>query len=292
MGSMLRNHAARAVGLTSTSALLLVYKNRAFCSSGNFDTSSMKLFKPPTLPMLYQYKICPFCHRVKAYLDFLKCQYEAIEVNPLTKSELSFSKEYKKVPLAIIDGQSLAGSGAIIDYITENFAGDKKAQLITDDAKKWMEWSEKKLAIMIYPNITRSFADSWECFAYAEDVTSWSALQRLLVRTAGPLAMLFANGRIKSKYGIVDERAELLKELRKWTDAFQGRLFLHGDAPTLPDLMVFGVLRSIVGLGTFRMVMTENSALQAWYERMEQLVGSQEVCAVSNPSTPSKSKQQ
>ena len=34
---------------------------------------------------LFQYKICPFCHRVKAYLDFNGFSYKTVEVNPLTK---------------------------------------------------------------------------------------------------------------------------------------------------------------------------------------------------------------
>ena len=29
---------------------------------------------------LYQYKICPFCNKAKAYMDFLGIEYSAIEV--------------------------------------------------------------------------------------------------------------------------------------------------------------------------------------------------------------------
>jgi hypothetical protein len=34
---------------------------------------------------IYQYKICPFCCKVKAVLDFFKVPYETLDVNPLTK---------------------------------------------------------------------------------------------------------------------------------------------------------------------------------------------------------------
>jgi len=37
---------------------------------------------------LYQYAICPFCNKAKALLSYAGIDYEAVEVNPLTKAEL------------------------------------------------------------------------------------------------------------------------------------------------------------------------------------------------------------
>ena len=54
---------------------------------------------------LYQYAICPFCNITKAVLHYNKIPYEAIEVNPLTKSELnSLSKDWY---LTIIFGKRI-----------------------------------------------------------------------------------------------------------------------------------------------------------------------------------------
>lgn len=39
---------------------------------------------------LYQYTICPFCNRTKAFLDYSQSNYEVIEVNPLTKKEIQW----------------------------------------------------------------------------------------------------------------------------------------------------------------------------------------------------------
>ena len=50
---------------------------------------------------LYQYQSCPFCCKVRAFLDYYDIQYEKIEVNPLMRGEIRFSK-YRKVPLAIV----------------------------------------------------------------------------------------------------------------------------------------------------------------------------------------------
>ena len=81
--------------------------------------------------------------------------------------------------------------------------------------------------------------------------------------------MSFANGKIKKKYGIVDERQELKTCLLVWTDALKGKKFLHGDTITMPDILVFGVLRAIEGLQTFTFIMEENKELKDWYERVK-----------------------
>ena len=49
--------------------------------------------------ILYQYKICPYCNKVKAVLDFLGVPYEALEVNPVSKAEIKGDgfDGYKKV---------------------------------------------------------------------------------------------------------------------------------------------------------------------------------------------------
>ena len=53
---------------------------------------------------LYQYHNCPFCCKVRAFLDYYGIDYEKVEVNPLLKGEIKFST-YRKVPIAIVNEQ-------------------------------------------------------------------------------------------------------------------------------------------------------------------------------------------
>jgi glutaredoxin len=78
---------------------------------------------------VYQYKICPFCSKVKTYLDYLKVPYDTVEVNPLTKGELGFSKDYKKVPIMMVgpENQQINESDQIIAFITANLKAKEKA---------------------------------------------------------------------------------------------------------------------------------------------------------------------
>lgn len=226
---------------------------------------------------VYQYKICPFCNRVKSYLDYLRIPYKTVEVNPLTKGEVRFSKDYRKVPIVLFEGLQVNDSSPIIDHISNDIVKvdpvlkEKHNALFTNDSEKWSEWSEKRLAVMLYPNITRSMEESWECFEYTNHVKSWNVLNRMTTRALGSLAMSFANGKIKKKYNIVDERKELQECLEEWTSALGAKPFLHGDKITLPDLYVFGVLRAIdfEGSRTHKEIMGQNARLASWYGRMK-----------------------
>ena len=136
-------------------------KNPTHCAGSvrSYGSASFVVPEVPKKVTVYQYKICPFCCRVKAYLDYLKIPYETVEVNPLTKGELKFSKDYKKVPIVVFDGVQVNDSSPILNHITDNLVVKDvamKAGLFTEDTEKWSEWSEKTLAVMLYPNITRS----------------------------------------------------------------------------------------------------------------------------------------
>lgn len=52
---------------------------------------------------LYQYKTCPFCSKVRAFLDYHGLPYEIVEVNPVMRQEIKWST-YRKVPILMVDG--------------------------------------------------------------------------------------------------------------------------------------------------------------------------------------------
>ena len=57
---------------------------------------------------LFQYHNCPFCCKVRAFLDYYGIDYEKVEVNPLLKGEIKFS-DYRKVPIVIVDDNQQVG---------------------------------------------------------------------------------------------------------------------------------------------------------------------------------------
>ncbi|XP_041098694.1 prostaglandin E synthase 2 [Polyodon spathula] len=64
------------------------------------DTGELRL-------TLYQYKTCPFCSKVRAFLDYHGLHYDIVEVNPIMRKEIQFS-QYRKVPILLADdGETL-----------------------------------------------------------------------------------------------------------------------------------------------------------------------------------------
>ncbi|PRQ15894.1 putative prostaglandin-E synthase [Rosa chinensis] len=232
----------------------------------------------PKEVVLYQYEACPFCNKVKAFLDYYDIPYKIVEVNPLSKKEIKFS-EYKKVPILMVDGEQLVDSSDIIDTLTEKILPDRVPQRIAvstsdedDEEKKWRKWVDNHLVHMLSPNIYRNTSEALESFDYITSNGNFSYTEKITVKYAGAAAMYFVSKKLKKKYNITDERASLYEAAETWVDALDGREFLGGSKPNLADLAVFGVLRPIRYLRSGK-DMVEHTRIGEWYSRMERAVG-------------------
>ena len=66
-----------------------------FQMKGVTDNSGLKI-------TLYQYQTCPFCCKVRAYLDYYGFSYDIVEVNSITRKETKWSN-YRKVPFLVVE---------------------------------------------------------------------------------------------------------------------------------------------------------------------------------------------
>ena len=165
---------------------------------------------------LYQYAICPFCHKTKAVMGYVGIQPTIIEVNPLTKAELPSNKgkeKYRKVPIAIVDNCQINGSDAIVDTLLQHPAVrdriiSKSPSLSEDNwqdflspnpQQDWVQFANEELAVLMYPNICATLGDSYKAFEYVNHVQSFSSIQKVMIRMVGSFAMYAAASRIKGK---------------------------------------------------------------------------------------------
>ena len=164
-----------------------------------------------SIVQLYQYAICPFCNKTKAVLDYANVRYDTVEVNPLTKAEIKWSKDYRKVPIATYNDQVWKGSDVITEGIlslddvqrnlTEKWQGtDMTMDDFRDNAKDefWVSFTNDKLASLLYPNICANYADSYAAFGYVQHVKSFGWFQKQSIRAIGALAMYMAASKVKS----------------------------------------------------------------------------------------------
>ncbi|KAM4696949.1 prostaglandin E synthase 2 [Rhinophrynus dorsalis] len=77
---------------------------------------------------LYQYKTCPFCSKVRTFLDYNKLPHKIVEVNPVLRREIKFSS-YRKVPILIANaGSSLQlNDSSVIISVMKTFLVSKKS---------------------------------------------------------------------------------------------------------------------------------------------------------------------
>lgn len=101
------------------------------------------------------------------------------------------------------------------------------------------------------------------------DVDTFSMIDKAANQIIGSTAMWAAQGKIKKKYNIDDEREALFSALKDWTDALEGAKgpFIGGDRPNLGDLCVFGCIKAIEGLDTHKDVLARDG-VAPWYQNM------------------------
>ncbi|KAH1241319.1 Prostaglandin E synthase 2 [Glycine max] len=132
---------------------------------------------PEALPndvVLYQFEACPFCNKVKAFLDYYDIPYKIVEVNPLSKKEIKWS-EYQKVPILMVDGEQLNDSSVIIDKLGHKILSKKIVDSTSEDEEtKWRRWVDNHLVHVLSPNIYRNTSEALESFEY---ITSNGKLQ-------------------------------------------------------------------------------------------------------------------
>lgn len=188
--------------LRAATCTAITNSRHSFSTKVNSKTST-----EPLNITLYQYATCPFCNRVKSYLDYVQLDYSVVEVNPMNKKELKPLNQ-TQVPVAVVNHTTIANSTTIIEQIHAMLDPKTLALLVNDEfmsdtSQKWSKWSEDHLAVVLYPNITRTLADSWAAFGYVSEAKEWSTIEKVMNRTIGPVAMYLVRNKIKQKYGIV-----------------------------------------------------------------------------------------
>eukprot|EP01103_Thecamoeba_quadrilineata_P020146 TRINITY_DN84_c0_g1_i1.p1 TRINITY_DN84_c0_g1~~TRINITY_DN84_c0_g1_i1.p1 ORF type:complete len:306 (+),score=57.44 TRINITY_DN84_c0_g1_i1:48-965(+) len=220
--------------------------------------------------VLYQYEACPFCNKVRAFFDYNRIPYQVVEVNPLTKSELAFSKNYRKVPIAVVnDTVQLNDSTKIISSFTKHLHKNKKEN---EEEAKWSSWVDSHFVHVLSPNIYRTPKEAFDSFDYITKTGNFSYISRQSTRIVGATVMYFVAKKLKTKYNIKDERKSLYDGVNEWLTALQGRDFMGGKKPNLADLAVYGVLHAIEGLSAFD-DLTANTNVSDWYNRVKEVVG-------------------
>jgi microsomal prostaglandin-E synthase 2 len=216
---------------------------------------------------LYQYQVCPFCCKTRTFLKYSKIPFEIVEVEPMLKGELAWSK-YKKVPVVTVNSDiQLNDSSYIISCLNQGM-NDLSYQTpeMFESEVKWRYWVDHKLVHTIPPNIYRNHQEAVEAFEYISAQNQYTWYQKAAVKYLGSVAMQVVAERLKKRHKIENEREALFECGDEWMKEVGAREFHGGTRPDLADLAVFGALSSIEGLRAFHDLLKHNPQVGKWYD--------------------------
>ena len=244
-------------------------QNKKPCK-GTSQYKKEKIMKTSKLPTLYQYTVCPFCCKIRALLNYKNIKCNFVEVNPLNKKEIRFSKDYKKVPIFVDEkGNQVNDSTPIMRYIEEKylsfenkvFETEEEAKLVED---RWLSWGDSVFVKSLPPLIYKDLSTAIHSFDYITKEGQFSWFQQRLIKYTGAVIMKMVAGKSAKKQGITDPEGHFDGLLKTLEAGIGEQDFLGNDKVNGADLAIFGVLNSVEGLPVFLLV-KKNKKVFNWF---------------------------
>jgi len=225
---------------------------------------------------LYQFELCPFCHKVKASLDVKGIPYRKVEVNPMSKKELPELPDdgRKKVPVLEVPGERVRDSTEILEFLETHYA-DRYPLLPTDEAARDKtlsieRWVDDDLAHVLPAVIYGRWSDAVRAARVVARTSNFGLVQNAIVRGGGSLIMHQVAKRIVKKRGGGSPEQMLAAELDRFEQWLGDADFVCGDRLSLGDVATHGCLTCIRDFPAFDTVM-QRPRIAAWFERVQDI---------------------
>lgn len=225
---------------------------------------------------LFQFELCPFCHKVKAGLEVKGIRYRTVEVNPMTKKELPPLPEDapKKVPVVRRGDEVQFDSSTILEWMDGTF--DCGPALVPDDddaaarTRAIEKWVDDELAMALPTVIYGTWGEALKAAQVTARTSNFGFFQNVGVRAGGPLIMHQVSKRILKKRGREDGHAWIAEVLDHFEDSLGDQPFVIGDAISLGDVATHGALSCVADFPITQKIMARPK-IAAWFERVSAL---------------------
>ena len=196
--------------------------------------------------------------------------FDVVEVNPSSKREIKdLDSSLKSVPVLQSGDTIIDDSNKIYTYLLEEHAESSPPQ----HSEKWVKWADEKFAVLLFPNISRTFFDAFQAFGYLNRVPTFDLKTKMSNRIIGAFATwAFARKSLMKKHGIEDERKALREAIGTWSEEIKGKTYGGGDVPHTGDIAIYGCLRAIERMPAFAEVMAMDPNVEAWYNNMSRFL--------------------
>lgn len=225
---------------------------------------------------LYQFELCPFCHKVRAGLELKGIAFRKIEVNPMTKKELPElpAGAPRKVPVLQHAGDTIADSTAILAYLDEKFPG--KARFTPEDeaARKLSteieEWVDSELTFALPTVIYGTWTEALKAAQVTARTSNFGFFQNLGVRGGGSIIMHQVAKRLLKKRGKTNAHQWVQENMDQVETWLGDQDFLTGAELSLGDVAVHGAMSCVKEFPVHTEMMRRPRIL-AWFQRVQAL---------------------
>ena len=226
---------------------------------------------------LYQFQLCPFCHKVRAALELKNITYNKVEVSPGNKKELPPLPEEapKKVPVLQIDDQIIWDSTDILlqidqlvpDGIQLNEKADPKLQ---EQIVTLEDWIDDNLIPALPTVIYASWADAFRAARITATESKFSFWQTLNVKIFGSIIMRLIAKRILKRHQRTDGAAWVAECLDYLENILNSQKFLVGEKVSIVDAAFHGALCCVEEFPVFQSAM-QRPVIKEWFQRIRVL---------------------
>jgi glutathione S-transferase len=223
---------------------------------------------------LYQFSLCPFCHKVRAGLELKGVTYSVVEVNPRSKAELSAlpPEAPRKVPVLVVDGEVLWDSTEILRALDRLFPSgptirpaDAAQRARADEQEDWVdEELIKALPTVLYGTLQ----EASKAAAVVARSSKLSKTQSLGVMVGGSAVMYLVAKRILKKSGRKDGHAWVAENLDRIEGWLGEQAYLGGSSLSIADVAAYGAFQCVVEFPVFARIQAR-PRLRAWLGRMD-----------------------
>jgi microsomal prostaglandin-E synthase 2 len=222
---------------------------------------------------LYQFELCPYCHKVKAALEAKGIPFTKVEVNPMNKKELPPLPEGapRKVPVIQMGGKTIFDSTTIIAHL-ESIADlgmnltpkDPELKAKSDLVERWVN---DDLSHVLPTVIYGTWSEAITAAQVVAKTSNFGFVQNAVVRAGGSIIMHQVAKRIVKKRGGGTPAVMLTTEIDKFEAWLGAQAFICGDQLSVADVAAHGCLTCIEAFPAFKTIM-ERPRVSAWYERV------------------------
>ena len=226
----------------------------------------------PTIE-LFQFELCPYCHKVKAGLDLKGLVYRKVDVNPMTKKELPKlpTDAPQKVPVLSIDGEIVYDSSAILRWLDERWperspfiSPDETRRALNDEVATWVD---DELCYALPTVIYGTWGEAVKAAQVTARTSNFGFVQNLTVRAGGSLIMHQISKRILKKRSRTDGHAWIEEEFDRFEAWLGDDDHIGGELLALGDVATHGALTCVRDFPIFEKIM-RRPKIRAWYDRV------------------------